>query len=88
VRNEVRRMTQAAFIEVFVHAPLAVVEQRDTKGLYKKARAGVIKNFTGISDPYEPPEHPEIVVNTAEESVEESARKILDYLVGRGLVTR
>jgi adenylylsulfate kinase len=88
VRNEVRRMTQAAFVEVFVHAPLAVVEQRDTKGLYKKARAGVIKNFTGISDPYEAPEHAEIVVNTADESVEESARKILDYLVGRGLVAR
>jgi adenylylsulfate kinase len=65
---------------------LEVVEARDTKGLYKKARAGIIKNFTGISDPYEAPEKPEIVVHTGKESVEESGRKILDYLKGRELL--
>jgi len=74
------------FIEVFVEAPLDVVESRDTKGLYKKARAGEIKNFTGISDPYEAPKKPEIVVHTGKETIEESAEKILVYLVERGLV--
>ena len=69
-----------------MHAPLEVVEERDTKGLYKKARAGEIKNFTGISDPYEPPENAEVVVNTAEESIEQSGQKILDYLAGKGLL--
>jgi adenylyl-sulfate kinase len=86
VRDEIRARTQAAFVEVFVYAPLEVVEERDTKGLYKKARAGEIKNFTGISDPYEAPKSPEVVVRTGEESVEESARKILAYLEGQGLV--
>lgn len=86
VRDEIRQRADATFIEVFVHAPLEVVEERDTKGLYKKARAGIIKNFTGISDPYEPPENPEVVVNTAEESIEESARKVLDHLESRGLL--
>jgi adenylylsulfate kinase len=86
VRDEVRKMTQAAFIEVFVHATLEVVEERDTKGLYKKARAGEIKNFTGISDPYEAPRKPEIVVHTGDETIEESAEKILRYLAERGLV--
>jgi len=86
VRDEIREMTSATFVEVFVHAPLAVVEERDTKGLYKKARAGIIKNFTGISDPYEEPETPEVVVNTGDESIEESAERILAYLTEHGLV--
>ncbi len=88
VRDEVRRMTQtrAHFVEIYVEAPLEVVEQRDTKGLYKKARAGIIKNFTGISDPYEPPISPDIVVHTGKESIEESARKILAHLEKRGLI--
>jgi adenylylsulfate kinase len=86
VRDEIRKMTRAEFVEVFVHAPLEVVEGRDVKGLYKKARAGEIKNFTGISDPYEAPATPEIVVNTADETVEQSAQKILDYLVKRELL--
>jgi len=72
------------FVEVFVNAPLEEVIRRDVKGLYKKALAGEIKNFTGISDPYEPPEHPEVVCNTAEETVEESVQKVLDYLGSRG----
>ncbi len=88
VRDEIRRMTQgrASFVEIYVEAPLEVVEQRDTKGLYKKARAGIIKNFTGVSDPYEPPLNPEIVVHTGKESIEESARKILAFLEKRGLI--
>ena len=69
-----------------MHCPLDVVEERDTKGLYKKARAGIIKNFTGISDPYEEPEHAEVVVNTAEETIEESAEKVLSYLRSQSLV--
>jgi len=64
-----------------------VVEERDTKGLYKKARAGIIKNFTGVSDPYEAPVSPEITVHTGKESIEESANKILAFLEGRGLLT-
>jgi adenylyl-sulfate kinase len=86
VRGEVRKRSHAPFVEVFVDAPLEVVEARDPKGLYKKARAGIIKNFTGISDPYEPPETPEIAVHTGRESVEESGAKILAYLEKRGLL--
>ena len=86
LRNEIRGKCKAAFVEVFVEAPLEVVEERDTKGLYKKARAGEIKNFTGISDPYEAPEKPEVVVHTGKESIEQSAAKILDYLAGQGLI--
>ena len=86
VRDEVRKTAKAPFIEVFVEAALEVVEERDTKGLYKKARAGIIKNFTGISDPYEDPVNPEVTVNTGEQSIEESAQRILDYLVSRELI--
>ena len=85
IRREGRDMAEN-FVEVFVEAPLDVVEERDTKGLYKKARAGIIKNFTGISDPYEEPETPEVVVNTGDESIEESAEKILAYLREQKLV--
>src|SRR5690606_16677002 len=86
IRDEIRAGCKAAFVEVFVDCPLEVVEERDTKGLYKKARQGIIKNFTGISDPYEAPTSPEVCVNTAEESIEESAEKILAYLRSRGLI--
>ena len=68
------------FVEIYVDCPLEVCEARDTKGLYARARAGEIKQFTGIDDPYEPPENPEVVVNTAEESVEQSVQKILARL--------
>jgi adenylyl-sulfate kinase len=88
VRDECRKMADANFVEVFVEAPLEVVEERDTKGLYKKARAGEIKNFTGVSDPYEAPVSPEVVVHTGAESIEESANKILGYLEAQGLVAR
>ncbi len=81
VRNLVK---EGEFIEIYVKCPLEVCEQRDVKGLYKKARAGIIKNFTGIDDPYEEPENPEIVVETDKESVEESVEKIISYLKEKG----
>jgi len=68
------------FLEVFVNTPLEVCEQRDPKGLYKKARAGKIPNFTGISDPYEPPLTPELEIRTAECTVEEAAQQVIDLL--------
>ena len=74
------------FIEVYVQCPLDVLIERDVKGLYKKALSGEIKNFTGISDPYEEPLKPEIVVNTSVESPEESARKIVAKLEELGYV--
>jgi len=79
VRDENRKRI-GNFIEVFVKCPLDVLIERDVKGLYKKALAGEIKNFTGVSDPYEDPLHPEIVVETDKESIEESVQKIIAYL--------
>jgi adenylylsulfate kinase-like enzyme len=63
-----------------------VCEERDVKGLYAKARSGEIKEFTGVSDPYEPPENPELVLDTEHQSPEESAQQILDFLEERGLI--
>jgi len=74
-RNELRR-TNENFIEVYVNAPLQVCEERDVKGLYAMVRAGKIKAFTGIDDPYEEPSNPDIVCYTSEESIEESITKI------------
>ena len=80
-RDMVRALVPAGdFIEVHVDTPLDVAERRDVKGLYKKARAGTLKNFTGIDSPYEPPETPEIVVNTTELSADEAADVIISYL--------
>ncbi|MBT9471863.1 MAG: sulfate adenylyltransferase subunit CysN [Pseudomonadota bacterium] len=70
------------FVEVYVNTPLAVAEQRDVKGLYKKARAGELKNFTGIDSPYEPPEHAEITVDTTAMSATEAAERIVAWLEG------
>lgn len=75
------------FIEVYVQVPLEVAEERDPKGLYKKARAGEIKGFTGIDDPYEEPSKAEIILPTHELSVEESVLKLLEELESRGLLT-
>ena len=80
IRDEARAMSKD-FVEVFADAPLEVCEERDTKGLYAKARAGEIKGFTGIDDPYEAPDNAEVVANTDKESVEESAQKVIDKLV-------
>ena len=88
-RDQVRAlMGQGDFIEVHVDCPVEVCEQRDVKGLYKKARAGEIKEFTGISAPYEAPEKPELTINTAGQSVEASARQILQHLEKHGHVPR
>jgi adenylylsulfate kinase len=79
IRQEVRHRI-GNFVEVYVNAPLLVCEQRDVKGLYKKARSGEIKNFTGIDDPYEPPLNPEVECRTDLESLEESVSKVLAKL--------
>ncbi len=80
IRDEARAMIKD-FVEVFADAPIEVCEERDVKGLYAKARAGEIKGFTGVDDPYEAPESPEVVCDTATETVEESAQKVVDKLV-------
>jgi sulfate adenylyltransferase len=86
-RNDVRSLVGAEhFVEVFVDTPLAVCEARDTKGMYAKARRGEIKDFTGIDDPYEPPLHPEITLDTVGQTPEDNARHILDYLSQRGFI--
>jgi sulfate adenylyltransferase len=86
-RNDVRNMVgQDHFVEVFVDTPLEVCEQRDVKGLYAKARRGELQGFTGIDDPYEPPRHAEITLNTVDYTPEENAHLILDYLAGNGFV--
>ncbi|HZN00598.1 MAG TPA: adenylyl-sulfate kinase [Pyrinomonadaceae bacterium] len=89
IRDEVRRSIEAdgaLFIEVYVKCPIEVLAERDVKGLYKKALAGEIKEFTGVSDPYEEPLAPEVVVSTDLETVEDSARKILRELARHGLI--
>ena len=74
------------FVEVFVQCPIDVCEERDPKGLYEKAREGNIKNFTGISDPYEEPKHPDITVNTDRDSVDDCVEQIIDYLDDKGFL--
>jgi adenylylsulfate kinase len=73
-------LAEGEFIEVFIDTPLAVCEQRDPKGLYQKARAGEIKNFTGIDSAYEAPVNPEVHVQTADKSVQECAQQVVQYL--------
>ena len=86
-RNDIRNLVgRDHYIEVFVDTPLEVCEQRDTKGLYARARRGEIEGFTGIDDPYEAPQHPEIRVETLDYSVEENARIILSRLIEKGFV--
>lgn len=76
------------FVEIYVECSIEKLSQRDVKGLYKKALAGEIKNFTGVSDPYEPPTRPEITVNSEKETVEESFGKIMSYLEAQGFLPR
>jgi len=86
-RNECRAMVGSdRFIEIFVDAPLNVCEERDVKGMYRLAREGKIKNFTGIDDPYEPPHNAELVIDTVARSAEENAELILAHLVGQGFI--
>ena len=80
IRDEAHSMIKD-FVEVFADAPLEVCEERDVKGLYAKARAGEIKGFTGIDDPYEAPENAEVVIKTGEQSPEESAQQVIDKLI-------
>ncbi|MGA0000505.1 MAG: sulfate adenylyltransferase subunit CysN [Steroidobacteraceae bacterium] len=77
-------LEEGEFLEVYVSTPLVEAEKRDPKGLYRKAREGKIRNFTGIDSPYEPPEHPELVVDTSVVSAEEGARQVIDMLRTRG----
>ena len=84
--RDAARDTTTNFIEVFVKCPVEVCIERDTKGLYKKAIAGEIKNFTGISHPYEDPPNPEIVVETDKETPEESTEKIVEYLTSHDYI--
>ena len=86
-RDKVRKtLKQGEFIEVFVDAPLEVCEQRDPKGLYKKARAGAIKGFTGINDPYEEPVAPELVLLAAEKTPNLLANEIITFLENKGIL--
>jgi bifunctional enzyme CysN/CysC len=71
---------EGEFIEVFIDASLEVCEQRDPKGLYKKARNGEIKNFTGLDSPYEPPKHPELLIDTVDLTVEQAADEIIGFV--------
>lgn len=90
-RDEVRALHDAAdlsFVEVFVDCSLAEAEKRDPKGLYKKARAGEIKNFTGIDDPYEAPTNPEIHLHTDQMTLEEEVTIVIEYLVEKGIIRR
>lgn len=82
-RGELAQKSKEAgheFVEVYVHAPLKVVAERDVKGLYEKALAGEIDHFTGVSDPYEPPEHPALTIHTHVEELDESATKLIELL--------
>ncbi|HED06229.1 MAG TPA: adenylyl-sulfate kinase [Ignavibacteria bacterium] len=80
MRQRARNILGEGFIEVYIHAPLEVCEKRDVKDMYKKARNGEISNFTGISDPYEEPENPELIIETSNQTVEESVQDILVYI--------
>ena len=86
-RNAARNMVgKNQFIEVYVNTPLDICEQRDVKGFYAKARRNEIKGFTGIDDPYEPPEHPEIILETVDNTPEENAKFIIDRLIELGFL--
>lgn len=83
-RHQVRAIVGPEnFLEVFVDCPLEICEQRDVKGLYKKARLGEVKNFTGITSPYERPLHPDVVINTHLQSLNESLTLLIDYIAPR-----
>jgi adenylyl-sulfate kinase len=88
LRDEAREMMNGRMIEAYVKASVEECERRDVKGLYAKARAGEIKEFTGVSDPYEPPEDPELVLDTEHQTPQESAQQILVYLEERDLIPK
>jgi adenylylsulfate kinase len=84
-RAKARQLLQQDFVEIYCNCPLEVCEQRDVKGLYRKARTGEIKHFTGISSPYEEPENPELSIDTSGKTVEACAEEVLAYLVQHGI---
>ena len=86
IRDEARQMMGDRFVEAYVKASVETCEERDVKGLYAKARAGEIQEFTGVSDPYEPPKDPELVIDTESQTPEQSAQQILDYLEAQDLI--
>ena len=86
-RQEARELI-GDFVEIYVNTPLEVCEKRDVKGLYAKARAGEIPEFTGISDPYEPPEKPELELYTDQEGISESAGMVIKYLEDKGYIVK
>ncbi len=83
--REIHKAAGIDFCEIFVDTPIEVCEERDPKGLYKKARAGEIKGFTGIDDPYEAPSKPELVLDTSKLSVKDSVMKCLEWITGKGV---
>ena len=85
-RAQARQLAVADFVEVFVDTPLEICEQRDPKGLYKKARAGSIPHFTGVSSPYEPPVTPEVHLHTEKLSIEEAAEQVIHVLIKKGIL--
>jgi adenylylsulfate kinase len=86
-RNLVRQLlSQGDFIEIYCKASLETCESRDVKGLYKRARAGEIKNYTGIDSPYEAPDNPELIIDTGSESLEESVTKVIDFLKSKEII--
>lgn len=85
-RDRVRLLAGVDFIEIYCRCPIGVCEERDVKGLYKKARTGEIKEFTGISSPYEEPYNPELVIESDLMTVEESVAVVMSYLQARGLI--
>jgi adenylylsulfate kinase len=87
-RNLVRQLLpQGDFIEIYCNASLEACESRDVKGLYKRARSGEIKNYTGIDSPYEAPDNPELIIDTESESLEESVAKVIDFLKSKEIIT-
>jgi adenylyl-sulfate kinase len=90
VRQECRALIEkdgSAFFEIYTRAPLETLATRDVKGLYKRALAGEIPNFTGVSDPYEAPQNPDVTVDSSQENVEDSVARILSLLEERGLIS-
>ena len=86
-RNRVKSlMGQSEFIEIFVDCSIDICEKRDTKGLYKKARKAEVANFTGVSSPYEPPENPDLVVDTGSQTLDESVKLVMNLLIDRGII--
>ncbi len=86
-RERVRNLVaDGDFIEIHCNTPIEICEQRDAKGLYAKARQGLISDFTGISSPYEKPEHPELTLNTGEDSLQDCVKQVLDLLEQRGTI--